>query len=278
DIGSETRTDTGGGGGTSSRALSALTPIQGSLNGGTEITLTGTGFVSTMFATFGGRNCNGLNVVSETEATCFVPAGNAVGLVDVEIVWLDGTSSSLASAFDYLADGGNGSGNNNNGSSGGGSGNSNNNNTPPPADRPPAPSLQDVFLVKPAMDVTPRADQKLLVEAAVFWVDITREPGQAANVELEVGYGPISSDPSTTPENFTWVAPPYVYDDDGDGFNVGEGTHDHYQTELLADPGSYRVVARARFESGAWLYGDVSGRSDGFTPAELPVWTVQASE
>lgn len=263
-IGSDTRSDAGGSGG---RALVGVSPSSGALTGGTEVVLTGSGFDDTLFATFAGRNCNGLNVVSATEARCFTPTGDLAGTVDVEVVWLDGVSAALPAAFTYFDSGG-GDG------SGGGSGGGGGGDDPPTADRPPAPPVRDVFLVRPATDSVLRNGVRLNVEVATFWVGVTPIPDQGDEISVEVGVGPTDADPSATPETFDWSGAAYVHDGDGSAAG-GVATHDHYQVNLSASPGTYRLAVRAQLGAGEpFLYGDVSGLADGFDPAELPEWTV----
>ncbi len=269
-VGSVTRTDDGSAGG---RALTAISPSSGSIAGGTQVVLTGAGFDDTMFATFAGRNCNGLDVLSPTEARCFTPLGDSAGPVDVEVVWLDGVAAALPGGFNYVGDSGStgdGGSDDGGGSDGGGGGGEDG----PVADRPPAPPVRDVFLVRPAVDSVSRAGVLLNVEVAAFWVGVTPVANQGPEVALEIGVGPTDADPSAAPDAFVWSDASYVHD--GDGTQAGGvATHDHYQANLSADPGTYRIAVRAQMGIGEpILYGDVSGLVDGFDPAELPNWTV----
>ncbi|HEX7706030.1 MAG TPA: IPT/TIG domain-containing protein, partial [Thermoanaerobaculia bacterium] len=78
--------------------ISGISPSGGPSTGGTEVTITGTGFQSGAEVTFAGNQCTGLTVVNATTITCTTPSMPA-GTVDVTVTNPDGQSATLAAAF-----------------------------------------------------------------------------------------------------------------------------------------------------------------------------------
>jgi hypothetical protein len=86
--------------------VSRISPAFGSPNGGTSVTITGTGFEQTNPALvfFGTLAATNVTVVSSTSITAVSPAG--AGTVDVTVTTLGGTSpTSAADQFTYTIDG-----------------------------------------------------------------------------------------------------------------------------------------------------------------------------
>ena len=81
--------------------LTGVAPANGSVAGGTTITLTGTNFAAGMTVTVGGVACTNVTVLSATSATCDTPAGTA-GSADVVVTTTNGTST-LAGGFTFIA-------------------------------------------------------------------------------------------------------------------------------------------------------------------------------
>jgi hypothetical protein len=86
--------------------LSGLTPAAGRAEGGTRVTLTGSGFstdeAGTNRVTFGGLPATGVSVLSDSELQCTTPSGVAGATVDVALVNRNG-SATLAGSFRYYA-------------------------------------------------------------------------------------------------------------------------------------------------------------------------------
>lgn len=83
--------------------LSSIDPDNGTIEGGTEVTLTGVDFTDTTGVTFDGDAATDVNVVSDTEITCVTPAHDA-GAVDV-VVTTPAGSDTLAGGFTYFVPG-----------------------------------------------------------------------------------------------------------------------------------------------------------------------------
>ena len=80
--------------------ISSITPNNGSTNGGTSVTLAGTGFLQGATVTIGGNNCSNISVASGTSLTCVTPAGST-GTVSTVVTNPDGQTFSLANSYTY---------------------------------------------------------------------------------------------------------------------------------------------------------------------------------
>jgi hypothetical protein len=83
--------------GTTPPSVDSLTPITGTVVGGTLVTISGGGFTGITSVEFDGVAATEVNVVNDTTVTCRTPA-HAAGLVDVEVL----TVGTLVGAFTYV--------------------------------------------------------------------------------------------------------------------------------------------------------------------------------
>jgi hypothetical protein len=83
-------------------AVTAISPTSGSANGGTAITITGTGFLPGASVKLGGTVATGVTVVSSTSITATTPA-HAAGPVSVVVTNSDGESGTLAESYTYTS-------------------------------------------------------------------------------------------------------------------------------------------------------------------------------
>jgi uncharacterized repeat protein (TIGR02543 family) len=79
--------------------LTSVAPDQGPTRGGTQITLTGTGFIPGMGVTVNGVACTSLVIKDQTEATCLTPT-SAAGAMSVVVVTPGGTSGAQPFTYD----------------------------------------------------------------------------------------------------------------------------------------------------------------------------------
>jgi IPT/TIG domain-containing protein/FG-GAP repeat protein/VCBS repeat protein len=88
-------------------ALASLSPAEGPLEGGTSVTLTGSGFLDdapgTNSVTFGGVAASAVSVLSNTELSCATPPGPAGAVVDVAVANANG-SATLFGAYTYASE------------------------------------------------------------------------------------------------------------------------------------------------------------------------------
>lgn len=74
-------------------AIGSISPILGSVAGGTSVTITGTDFNATSAVRFGGTPASGFTVDSETQITAIAPPSATVGSLDLTVTTLAGTSA-----------------------------------------------------------------------------------------------------------------------------------------------------------------------------------------
>ncbi|HVG20246.1 MAG TPA: IPT/TIG domain-containing protein [Blastocatellia bacterium] len=80
--------------------ISSISPGSGSTNGGTSVTITGTGFRSGATVSMGGAAATSVNVTSSTSITAITPA-HAAGAVNVVVTNSDGQSGNIANGYTY---------------------------------------------------------------------------------------------------------------------------------------------------------------------------------
>ncbi len=93
-----------GGTGNPAPTVASVSPGSGSVNGGTPISISGTGFLSGASVTVGGTAATGVTVVSGTSITATTPA-HASGAVSVVVRNTDGQTGTLNNAFTYTGGG-----------------------------------------------------------------------------------------------------------------------------------------------------------------------------
>ncbi len=82
--------------------VTAITPNSGSTNGGTSVTITGTGFLSGATIKLGGTSATSVALVNSTSITAITPA-HAAGAVSVVVTNTDAQSGTLTNGFTYTA-------------------------------------------------------------------------------------------------------------------------------------------------------------------------------
>jgi len=88
--------------------VSAISPNSGTANGGTAVTITGTGFLAGATVTLGGTAATGVTVVNSTSITA-TTAAHAAGTVNVVVTNTDAQSGTLTNGYTYTSGGGGGS-------------------------------------------------------------------------------------------------------------------------------------------------------------------------
>jgi hypothetical protein len=83
--------------------ITSINPKTGYVTGGDTIYLYGTGFASSSKVTIGGKDASLVSFVSSTKMAVKVPAGDAIGSVDVTVVNIDGQAGTLISGYMYTA-------------------------------------------------------------------------------------------------------------------------------------------------------------------------------
>lgn len=103
----------------------------------------------------------------------------------------------------------------------------------------------------------------------VYRAGITDAAGQGPGLLAELGWGPDGTHPEQEPERWSWVAA---------SFHADAGFNDEYSATFAAPaPGSYDVAFRyALAGQDAWVYADIGGSHDGYTPASASALVVRA--
>jgi hypothetical protein len=87
--------------------VTSVSPASGAITGGSQITVTGTGFVDGATVTVGGGACSNVTVVSATSITCLTPylspPTGSVGAKDVVVTHEDNQFDTATNAFTYVA-------------------------------------------------------------------------------------------------------------------------------------------------------------------------------
>ncbi len=82
--------------------VTAISPVAGALGGGTNVTLTGTGFLAGAAVTIGGTACTSIVVSSATSILCTTPS-HVAGAVDVVVTNTDTQAGTLTNGYTYQA-------------------------------------------------------------------------------------------------------------------------------------------------------------------------------
>ncbi|MCM2276843.1 MAG: IPT/TIG domain-containing protein [Oligoflexia bacterium] len=82
--------------------INSVTPPQGPVAGGTQITISGEGFFPGVELLIDQKPCENLQVISATLMTCVTPATTSEKLVDLVAGVFGGTPQVLANAFRYI--------------------------------------------------------------------------------------------------------------------------------------------------------------------------------
>ncbi len=89
--------------GRASPLLASVSPVAGRISGGTEVTLTGSGFSSGGAVRIGNQDCLSVSVDSGTRVRCTTPAVSEALTVDVEYISDDNQTSLLVGGYRYQA-------------------------------------------------------------------------------------------------------------------------------------------------------------------------------
>jgi hypothetical protein len=98
------------------------------------------------------------------------------------------------------------------------------------------------------------------------WIDgVTSVTGPTAGLVAQLGYGLNGSDPATSP---SWVWTPAAY-----AWEVGN--NDEFTATLtVATPGEFGYCYRYSYFGGPWLYADLDGTNNGYSPGQAGALTV----
>ena len=96
------RGGSGGGTGNPAPTVASITPNSGTANGGTPVTISGTGFLSGAIVSLGGTAATGVTVVNSTTIAA-TTAAHAAGAVSVVVTNTDAQSGALSNGYTYTS-------------------------------------------------------------------------------------------------------------------------------------------------------------------------------
>lgn len=223
-------------------ALVGVAPAEGSIEGGTTVTLSGEGFLDGMTVYFGENEALSVTRHGGLSAQAVSPPGD-VGTVDVRVENPDAQSATLADAFSYIDDGTSNQTNQNNQT------NHNNGNG----------DAIIGFCQTETQNVESEPGQDTSSITGLVYVDgITPGEGRGDGVEGRILWGSLQDSPT----DWTEVVDAN-YLDDADGLNPGDLSNDRYEATLnVADEGSYGFIYQFRVDDGDWVSCDTEGSED----------------
>jgi hypothetical protein len=128
------------------------------------------------------------------------------------------------------------------------------------------PVISDVTLVADATLAAVQGWHTPLLAARVDVPGLTENPGQVAELQVQVGAGPVGSIPALG-QGWHWAEAAFAES------TAAPAGYDEYRVALaVPDPGQFDVAARASLDGTTWVYGDLDGSSNGYAlPAALGV-------
>ncbi|HEY3357529.1 MAG TPA: IPT/TIG domain-containing protein [Polyangia bacterium] len=234
------RTDGGRDGAPAGFAVASVLPAQGPVEGGTQVVVSGSGFLSGATVTIGGAPAGNVTFLSAFQLRVETPPAAGPGKVAVTVTNPDSQSATLPNAFEY---------------------------------RGTTPVGVDWCAIQyPSQTSAAPGTATEPIFGRVYEKGCSDGDKHCTPMKAQLGYGPPASDPSTSPSAYTWVDAAYnpAHTDDG---------NDEYSTTLtVGAAGTYGYAYRFSMDDGAtWTYCDTGGSGDGFQTAQAGVLTVAAS-
>ncbi len=97
------------------------------------------------------------------------------------------------------------------------------------------------------------------VYGRVFKNNVTNAVGAGEEIRAQLGFGPVGSNPGSS-AGWNWVDATFHAD-------VDQTNNDEYVASLTSNqPGTYAYAYRFSWQDGPWMYCDLNGSDDGFSP------------
>ncbi len=216
--------------------LERVEPSRGPVTGGTQVELQGECFEEGMSVLFGAAPAASVTVVSAGTARCVTPPASQAGPVTVVVELPDGRSAQLVGGFEY-------------------------------EDATQA-QVSWCRLQHPPNTTTQENVATEPIYGRVYAEGVTDQPGQGAGIRAELGYGPEGTDPATSNE-WSWISASFNVD-------VDQGANDEYQATLqVPQAGRYDYAYRFALGDQDWVYCDLNGSDDGYSPDQAGKLTVE---
>jgi hypothetical protein len=219
-------------------AVLNVVPDSGIDDGGETVMIIGAGFTVGCVVKIGASDCGGVNYIDDYHLSCVTP-GQAPGDYDVTVE-RGVNQKTLTSGYRYTG-------------------------------VAASPGIGWCDLQWPATYTTPAGTPTELIFGRVYKEGVTEPAGPPAGIGAQVGYGPVGTDPRSTPG---WLWFDAVW-------NVSCeycGNDDEFMKSLtITTPGTYSYTYRFSEDGGfTFVYTDFNpGTSDGFSTGDLGTLTVE---
>ena len=233
--------------------IDAVNPSKGPVEGGTQVTIVGSGFVAGAKVSFGGKEGIGTAVATEKKLTTTTPTADKEGGVTVRVTLPDGKAAELPNGFTY------------------GEGDE------PDPNKPPI-TIGFCILQHPPETSTDRGTATEEIYGRVFAEGSTPGEGKGAGIKGQVGYGPLGTNPTTQADKWSFVDA--TYNTDADGLSEGDKSNDEYKAQLTVnEAGSYSYIYRFSGDGGkSWTLCDLDGSENGFQAEQMGKLTVKGDK
>jgi len=233
-------------------------PARGSIAGGTEVVLTGQGFVAPLEVWFGEAKAHDVRLEDAETIHLKTPA-HAEGQTDVKVALPGGAHATYRAAYLYV--------------------------DAPDTPAQPPPLVTWGNIQHPPEIRVRAGEESDYVYGRVYVAGMTEGVGMGRGLQAEVGMGPVDTLPSA--QSWTWFAAAYFADRDSAKERVDEGNrhNDEFRGRILAPTAGamassssspqvqgeriFHVAYRYRLGAGPWLIADLSGSTpaDPYQPA-----------
>ena len=221
--------------------LISVQPDHGPLAGGSQVLLSGRGFVQGAGVDFGPAAATAVSFVSSYQLEATTPPAQAAGAVDVTVRNPGGERAVLEAGFEYRDE--------------------------------VAPTIGWCVLQSPAATETEPDQPSEPIYGRVYAAGCSDGDQHCQAVAGELGLGPVGSDPTQAPGAWSWTAAAYNPGHSGDD-------NDEYSAALTAaEAGEYAYAYRFSADGGgSWTYCDLNGSDDGFAPEQAGRLTVSGQQ
>lgn len=201
-------------------------PIQGPLQGGTMVTISGRGFEQGSLVSFGANDATDVTFLSAYQLQAATPPSSAPGSVSVIVRATDGKTASLPDGFSYVDS--------------------------------QLLSIGWCVLQSPASTSTKISEATESIYGRAFVEGCTEGDSACSQLVAQLGFGAAGSDPTADSVDWTWSEAVYnaAHTDDN---------NDEFKSSLvLQDEGSYSYTYRFSVDDGqSWTYCDLDGTENG---------------
>lgn len=218
--------------------VASVQPTSGSVDGGTSVVISGTGFEQVESVAFGGVEASAFTRISSFQVEATTPAAEQTGTVDVTVTLSSGESANLSDGFRY-------------------------------EESEPQLAVGYCILQFPDSTTSMPGTATESIFGRVFVENCSEGDQRCDDVSGELGWGPTDADPTATPDAFDWQQATYNADHTSDN-------NDEYQATVTADSaGDYTYAYRFMVDDLDWTYCDLDGTDNGFSTDQMGSLSVE---